>query len=614
MPAAIALQRLPLPEPKARQLLSLTEGLDDASLWWLSGYTAGLAQRATPAPTEAHAASPTALEAHASIVYGSQTGNARRVAEQLARQLEGAGLGVRLLRADAFPLRELARERLLYAVISTQGDGDPPDDARGFVDFLAGRRAPDLKALAFAVLGLGDSSYPQFCVTGRKLDARLAELGATRLFDFGAADLDIETVAEPWLRHALDSARESLQQHAPLASVTPLRPHAETVAWSPSRPFAADVLANQRITAAGSAKDIRHLELDIAGAGLDYEPGDALGVIPRNPPALVEAVLDALRLDGAANIVHANETHPLHEWLSSKRELTRLARPFVAALAEHSDDAPLHALLQPDQGEALRALLATQQPIDLLQQHHVEWSGEQLVSALRPLTPRLYSIASSRAAVGDEVHLTVAHVEYATDAGTRWGAASHWLAARAEGESVEVYLERNDRFRLPAEPERDIIMIGPGTGVAPFRAFVQERAESGARGRNWLFFGNPHFRSDFLYQVEWQAALKGGSLHRIDLAFSRDLSKSPHRDARTLGDAAHPKTYVQHRLQKQGRDLYAWLESGAHLYVCGATAMARDVEAALRDVIVKHGGRTTEGADEYIANLRDTQRYARDVY
>ena len=598
MPASAALQRLPLPEPKARQLFSLTDDLDGASLWWLSGYAAGLAQRTTAEPRTA----PTVeIEARLSIVYGSQTGNARRVAEQLARQAESAGINVRLLRADAYPLRELAKERLLYVVISTQGDGDPPDDARGFVDFLGGRRAPGLKGLSFAVLGLGDTSYPQFCVTGRKLDERLAELGASRLLDFGAADLDVETVAEPWARQALDSAREALQTRVAPANVTLLRPHAEPTesTWSAARPFAAEVLANQRITAEGGARDVRHLELDIGGAGFDYEPGDALGVVPRNPSELVEAVLDVLRLDGGSNVAHAGETRPLREWLTAKRELTRLARPFVDALAARSGDATLRSLLQPGRGDALRDVLATQQPIDLLRRYPVEWPGEQLVAALRPLAGRLYSIASSRAAVGDEAHLTVAHVEYPTETGTHWGAASHWLATRVEGESVEVYLERNERFRLPDDSSRDVIMIGPGTGVAPFRAFLQQRAEAGARGRNWLFFGNPHFRSDFLYQVEWQAARKNGSLHRLDLAFSRDQSS---------------KIYAQQRVREQGRDLFDWLENGAHVYVCGATAMARDVEAALRDLIVEHGARTPEAADEYLAALRDAHRYARDVY
>lgn len=599
MPATAALQRLPLPEPKVQQLLALTEDLDDASLWWLSGYAAGLATRATSLPPGAQVAAAAVTESRISVVYGSQTGNARRVAEQLVRDIQSAGAQARLLRADAYPLRELASEQFLYVVISTQGDGDPPDDARGFVEYLASRRAPKLDALSFAVLGLGDTSYPQFCVTGRKLDARLAELGATRLVDFAAADLDIETIAAPWSRQAADAATQALQVRAPATNVTPLRPHVEVVAWSPTRPFKAQVLANQRITADGSAKDVRHLELDLAGSGLDYEPGDALGVVPRNPAPLVAAVLATLRLDGDASVAHAGETHSLREWLTAKRELTRLARPFVIALAERSGDAELQALVQPGQTDALHALLESQQPIDLLQRHRADWSADQIVAALRPLTPRLYSIASSRAAVGDEVHLTVAHIEYASGGDTRWGAASHWLAARAEGDTVEVYLERNERFRLPADNAQDIIMIGPGTGIAPFRAFIQQRAESAVRGRNWLFFGNPHFRSDFLYQVEWQAALKAGALDRIDLAFSRDQSE---------------KIYVQHRIREQGRELFAWLEGGAHLYVCGATAMARDVEAALLDVIAEHGARNAESAAEYLANLRDAHRYARDVY
>jgi sulfite reductase (NADPH) flavoprotein alpha-component len=289
----------------------------------------------------------------------------------------------------------------------------------------------------------------------------------------------------------------------------------------------------------------------------------------------------------------------LREWLTSQRELTRLSRPFVAALAEHSVDAELQALLQPENAEALRAVLIDRQPIDLLQNHPAAWSGDALVAALRPLTPRLYSIASSRAAVDGEGHLTVAHVEHETRAGIRWGAASHWLATRGEGETVEVYLEPNERFRLPADPDRDIVMIGPGTGVAPFRAFVQQRAAAGGRGRNWLLFGNPHFRSDFLYQTEWQAALKHGTLHRMDVAFSRDLAE---------------KIYVQDRLREHGRDVFDWLENGAHLYVCGATSMARDVEHALRDVIIDHGARDGEAADAYIAKLRDAHRYARDVY
>ncbi|TAN04709.1 MAG: assimilatory sulfite reductase (NADPH) flavoprotein subunit [Rhodanobacteraceae bacterium] len=598
MSATAPLPRSPLPRDLAQHLDRLVEGLDAASLWWLSGYAAGLAGRIAPAPDARAAVEPDA-GARLTVVYGSQTGNSRRVAEQLARKAGDAGFGVRLARADAYPLRELAEERLLYVVISTQGDGDPPDDARALIDFIGSRRAPKLPALSFAVLGLGDSSYPQFCLTGRKLDARLAELGGKRLFAFGEADLDIDVVAEPWTQQALTHAREVLKTQAPATNVTPLRPHVEVQAWSAARPFRAELLANQRITADGSSKDVRHLELDLAGSGFDYEPGDALGVLPRNSEPLVAALLDALHLDGDAAVMQANAVHPLREWLTSKRELTRLSRPLVATLAARSGSTALRELLQPEHGEALRRLLETQQPIDLLQRYPANWTGEALVAALRPLTPRLYSIASSRAEVRDEVHLTVAHVEYATEAGTHWGAASHWLATRAAGETVEVYLERNERFRLPADASRDIIMVGPGTGVAPFRAFLQQRAAAGASGRNWLLFGNPHFRSDFLYQLEWQAALKAGSLQRLDVAFSRDQAE---------------KIYVQHQLREHGRELYAWLEAGAHLYVCGATTMARDVEAALRDVIVEQGARAQEAAEAYIAQLRDEHRYSRDVY
>jgi sulfite reductase (NADPH) flavoprotein alpha-component len=596
MPPATALRRVPLSEDKQRLLAGLTEGLDSADLWWLSGFAAGLAQRGQVVSLPPEPLAEVAADDRLTILYGSQTGNAKNVAERLAQQAREAGVVVRLVRADAYPQRELASERLLYIVISTQGDGDPPDDARGLVEFLASRRAPKLPGLQFAVLGLGDSSYPQFCAMARRLDERLAELGAKRLFERGEADLDIDTVAVPWAQRALETAREALKPRAHLASVTPLRAPAAAVATR-EHPLEAEVLTNQRITASGSTKDVRHIELSLQG--VDYEPGDALGVWPRNPPLLVEQILQSVKLDAAASVSVDGATHTLREWLESRREITRLSRPFVAALAKLGGDAGLQGLLQPESGESLRVLLESLQPIDLLLRHPAPWSAQALVAALRPLTPRLYSIASARAAVGDEAHLTVGHIAYETAAGPRWGAASHWLASRAEGQAVQVYLERNERFRLPTDASRDIIMIGPGTGIAPFRGFVQQRAAAAAGGRNWLLFGNPHRRDDFLYQLEWQAALKDGSLHRLDVAFSRDQEE---------------KVYVQQRVRENGRELFAWLENGAHLYVCGATAMARDVEGALRDVIVAHGARTPEAAGEYIAALREHNRYARDIY
>ncbi|UTA55549.1 assimilatory sulfite reductase (NADPH) flavoprotein subunit [Lysobacter soli] len=601
LPNVSAALAAPLTEDRLAALARVTDGLDSNGLWWLSGYAAGLASRGTAGVQTVTAPVADATPAgRLTIVYGSQTGNAKRLAEQLARQSEAAGLPVRLLRADAYPTRELKDERTLYLVISTQGDGDPPDDARALVDFIAGKRAPELKQLRYAVLGLGDSSYPQFCAIGQRLDARLAELGATRLLPRADADLDLETIAEPWVAQALAKAKEALKPAAPLATVTPLRPLQATPLHGRDAPFAAELLANQRITARGSVKDVRHVELSLEGSGLHYEPGDALGLWPVNPPALVEAILRTGELDGDVVVEHGGQRLPLRQWLGEKRELTKLARPFVASHAAQSRSEELNGLLAPDRQPALAKLLNEAQVLDLLRRYPASWSADELVAALRPLTPRLYSIASSQKHVGDEVHLTVAHVEYDDGDGLRWGAASNHFARSEEGARLPVFIEHNERFRLPADASRDVIMIGPGTGVAPFRAFVQERAAVGATGRNWLFFGNPHFRSDFLYQVEWQQALKDGSLHRFDLAFSRDQ--------------AH-KVYVQDRLVERGRDLFDWLEGGAHLYVCGdATRMAKDVHAALLSVISEHGGKSAEDADDYLNTLQQQGRYARDVY
>lgn len=615
-----ALSVSPLPEERKALLARVVDGLDSASLWWLSGFAAGLAQAAHPAPQlallqgAAAAGAPLATPGErATVLYGSQTGNAKRVAEGLASELEAAGLAVRLVRADAYPTRELASERLLYLVISTQGEGDPPDDAIGFTEFLNGRRAPRLPELKFAVLGLGDSSYADFCGISRRLDARLAELGATRLFAAGEADLDIDTVAGPWRTQALEQARRTLKPSAsaaPTATVTPLRPAVAVPAYSHAAPFQAEVLANQPISGRdfkgpafgqhGAAdKQVRHLELSLQGSGLSYQPGDALGLVHRNPAAIVEPVLEVLALDGDAQVNLQGHSRSLRDWLAGHRELTRLSRPFLAAHAAQARASELDALLAPSRTADFAALLGSHQLVDVLRRWPAEWEPEGLLTALRPLAPRLYSIASSRARVGEEVHLTVDVLRYQAHGMDRLGSASGYLAALAEGDHAPVYIEANDRFRLPADPARDIIMVGPGTGVAPFRAFVQERAEAGATGRNWLFFGSQHFNSGFLYQSEWQDALRRGELHRLDLAFSRDQ--------------AH-KLYVQHRLRERGRQVYDWLQSGAHLYVCGSIAMGKDVHAALQDIVAEHGALDAQDAHDFLTALQSEGRYARDVY
>lgn len=614
--APTALPPSPLNEDRKALLGRLVDGLDGPSLWWLSGYTAGLAQvHATPQlavlPGGPQGLAQPQAGQRLTVLYGSQTGNARREAEKIVQAAEAAGLAVRLVRADTYPTRELAGERLLFIVISTQGEGDPPDDSIGFTEFLLGKRAPKLPELKFAVLGLGDTSYADFCGIARKLDARLAELSAQRLADPGLADLDIDTVASPWREQALAQARELLKA-APtpathLATVTPLR---AVPAWSHERPFPAEVLANQRVSGRefkgqgflqyGSGdKDVRHVELSLEGSGLAYEPGDALGIRHRNPPVLVEAVLQAARLDGNTAVTSGEQTLPLSEWLATRRELTRLSRPFLAAHAERAGATALQQLLDPTQPAGLAALLGDHQLVDVLRRWPADWDHDALLAALRPPAQRLYSIASSRKRVGEEAHLTVDVLGYHAHGHDHLGAASGFLAALDEGGQVPVYIEPNERFRVPADAARDIIMVGPGTGVAPFRGFVQERAETGAAGRNWLFFGAQHFNTGFLYQVEWQEALRRKELHRLDLAFSRDQAA---------------KAYVQHRLRERGREVYDWLQAGAHFYVCGAIAMGKDVHAALLEIVAAHNGGDAEAASDYLTALQTEGRYSRDVY
>ncbi|HET9485238.1 MAG TPA: flavodoxin domain-containing protein, partial [Xanthomonadales bacterium] len=545
---------LPLPAlPLAADQLAAVEralvGLESTALWWVSGYAAGLAAaqrapalRAVPTPAPA-----------ATLIYGTQTGNSRHLAEKLREALEAAGLATRVFRAGEYPQRELANEKLLFVVISTQGDGDPPDDARALLEFLDSRKAPKLPELAYAVLALGDSSYPHYCAVGKRVDARLAALGAQRIEGVAELDLDFDAAAAAWRERVVPLARERAPAaaNAVTANVTALRPSVAPRTYGRERPFAAEVLANQRITARESAKDVRHVELALADSGPTYEPGDALAVLPRNPEWLVARIVETLGLDGDTVVARGDRTQSLAAWLTQSLEITRLSRGVLAKHAAVAEDAELNRLLAPANAPALSERLKSWQLIDLLQRHPAAWSANELVAALPKLTARQYSIASSAKAVGDEVHLTVAVRDLLVDGERRVGAASRYLADAAEGAKLDVYVESNPRFRLPADASRDVLMIGPGTGVAPFRAFVQERAAVGAGGRNWLLFGNGHFRSEFLYQLEWQDALKRGTLDRLDVAWSRDAAK---------------KVYVQQRLREAGRDVYAWLESGAHVY------------------------------------------------
>jgi len=603
----------PLDSELSELLLRVVDGLDPAGLQWLAGFAAGIAHaRASgtaavvpvvplPAAPPSFAASRAESAARLAVVYGSQTGNGRRIAERLGRAAEAAGLAVRVYTAREYPLKDLAQERLLTVLMSTHGDGDPPDEARGFVEYLMGRRAPQLPNLKYSVLALGDSSYPKFCEAGRQVDERLAALGGERLLPRVDCDLDVERLAGPWLDQVVAGVHEELGSAAPASNVTRLHRVPAAPRHSREQPFSAPVLANDRITGRGATREVRHLELSLAGSGLQYRPGDALGVWHDNPSAVVEAVLAAIGAPAGQAVAVDGLTNSLGDWLARGREITRLTKPFLVAHAERSGSAELAAILAPGNEARLRETLRDLQPVDVLRSYPAAWEPEALLGALRPLAPRLYSIASSMAAVGEQAHITVAVVDYERDGERRWGAASAHLASlTGDDAKVRVFIEPNGRFRLPEDPARDVIMIGPGTGVAPYRGFLQEREAQGATGRHWLVFGARHFDSEFLYQAEWQDAARKGLLHRVDLAFSRDRT---------------PRAYVQDRLREAGAELHAWLEGGAHLYVCGdAEHMAPDVHAALVEIAARHGGLDRDGGEAWLRRLADERRYLRDVY
>src|SRR6188768_2372792 len=621
----------PIPEERRDQLQQLATELNREQLMWLSGYFAGAAAAApssipgfqnnllggaqaraqipaaataapafvSPAPAAAAAPLPTLT-----IISASHTGNGRKISEKLLAAVQGLGMQARMIKAGDYQPREIAKEKLLYIVISTHGDGDPPDEARGLYEFLGTKRAPQLPELQYSVLSLGDSSYPKFCEAGRVVDERLAKLGAKRLLPRVDCDVDFEKLAQTWADDALARVREHAEKlkpaGAPAAAFTPAAAPAPVVKeLHRAQPATAEVLANQRIVGRGALREVRHVELAFPGLGELYKPGDALGIVHRNPERAVEAVLRATKLDPRATVTHDGKAHTVYEWLRDEREITRIARPLLVAIAERSK-ADLSELLDTRNLAALSRLTATSQVADVLAKYPAEWTGEALVAALRPVTGRVYSIASSPAMVGDEAHLTVAVVGSDTDRKLLAGAASHYVVNTPAESNVQVWIERNERFRVPADGARDIIMIGPGTGVAPFRGFVQEREAAGATGKNWLFFGGRSLYHDFLYQLEWQQALKRKALHRVDVAFSRDQEK---------------KIYVQHRLKEAGKELYSWLSNGAYLYVCGdASAMAPDVHAALLEIVATHGGMDADDAQAWVADLTADGRYLRDVY
>ncbi|MDX1677428.1 assimilatory sulfite reductase (NADPH) flavoprotein subunit [Arsukibacterium sp.] len=600
--SSLVAQASPLSEQQVQQLQGLVSQLNPIQQAWVSGYLAasaqlGGAQTAAPAAAAASSASLT-------IVYGSQTGNARHVAEALASLAKAKNIAAKVIDLADYKSSQLKNEQYLIIVTSTYGEGEPPENAVSFYNFLFSKKAPKVPQLKFAVLGLGDTSYEFFCKTAADFDERLAELGGQRLQARSDLDVDYDAAADSW-NNALINVVEPEFARAPSAQVINWPGQAAPVAasqYNKQQPFAAELYTNQKITGRDSAKDVRHIEISLEGSGLTYLPGDALGVYFENDPVIVTELLSLTGLEGTAQVNLANQSLSLTDALTSQLELTQSYPAFVEKYAAASGNDALQQLATDK--TALRSYLAVRQIIDIVREYPVtstSISAQQLVDALRKQQPRLYSIASSQAEVEQEVHLTVAVVRYDAFGQPHVGGASGYLAERlAEGDRIKVFVEQNNNFRLPANDDTPVIMIGPGTGIAPFRAFLQERDARGASGKNWLFFGNPHFTQDFLYQTELQGYLKQGLLSKLDVAFSRDSAE---------------KVYVQHKLRKHAAELFQWLEQGAHVYICGdANRMAKDVHQALLDIVQQQGGKSAEQAQLYLDELRVAKRYQKDVY
>ena len=589
---------LPLSPEQMARLQAATTDFTPTQLAWVSGYFWGVLNQQPGAAVVAPAQA--AEVPSITLISASQTGNARRVAEALRDDLLAAQLNVKLVNAGDYKFKQIASEKLLVVVTSTQGEGEPPEEAVALHKFLFSKKAPKLDGTAFAVFGLGDTSYEFFCQSGKDFDSKLAELGGERLLDRVDADVEYQAAAAEWRARVVDvlKARAPTAAPAQLATSGAVN-EIHTSPYTKEAPLTATLAVNQKITGRDSEKDVRHIEIDLGDSGLRYQPGDALGVWYQNDPALVKELVELLWLKGDEPVTIEGKTLPLAQALEWHFELTVNTANIVENYATLTRSETLLPLVG-DKAQ-LQHYAATTPIVDMVRFSPAQLDAEALIGLLRPLTPRLYSIASSQAEAENEVHVTVGVVRYDIEGRARAGGASSFLADRVEEDGeVRIFIEHNDNFRLPANPQTPVIMIGPGTGIAPFRAFMQQRAAEGAEGKNWLFFGNPHFTEDFLYQVEWQRYVKEGVLSRIDLAWSRDQQQ---------------KIYVQDKLREQGAEVWRWINDGAHIYVCGdANRMAKDVEQALLEVIAEYGAMDAEAADEFLSELRVERRYQRDVY
>lgn len=590
----------PLSAEQLVKLQSIADDFSPAQLAWLSGYFWGKMSAQNLPATEVETQDPASDVI--TVISASQTGNARRLAEQLRDSLLSEKLNVQLINAGDYEFKHIANEQFLLIIAATQGEGEPAEEAIALYKYLYSKKAPSLTKTEFAVLGLGNTSYQQFCQAGKDFDSRLNELGATRLFKRIDVDVDYQSIADSWITDitTLLKSRVPSQSEAILNSVSQGNiDQLDQTPYSKDQPLTAKLITNQKITGHKSEKDIRHIEIDIENKGLRYQAGDTIGIWFDNCDRLVNELISLLWLTGNEPVDVQGQTLSLRKALTHHYEITNNSSVLVEKYVHLNQDSDLLELIADKR--ALNQFAQSYPLVDMVRRFAAQPDAQQFVDILQPLTPRLYSISSSQAKNKDQVHMTVGVVRYEIEGKIRNGGASSYLADRLQqGDNVRIFIEHNNNFRLPQDSNIPIIMIGPGTGIAPFRAFMQQREHDKATGKNWLFFGNPHIKEDFLYQIEWQHYIKKGLLTHLDLAWSRDQEN---------------KIYVQDKLIQAGAEIWQWLEQGAHIYVCGdAQRMAKDVENALLEIIKKYGNYDFDSANEYLSELRVAHRYQRDVY
>ncbi len=599
--------------PISSELLNSVQNFSHQDLFWLSGYCSGLAEgRKLPISGELAAIDRQILPdgdvdivTKTLLIYASQTGNAKKVAESLSKALAQSSIPVELIDVAELKYKNLLNYKVILLVTSTHGEGEAPDDAIEFLEYVNSKRAPELKNTQHAILGLGDSSYEFYCQTGKDFEQALLKMGSVSLLDRVDCDLDYQVDVGAWI----ERVSEALAKISTLNKTNSSNPKnhsinvSEVGEYSRNNPFEASILLNQRITGQDSRKKVHHIEISLKGSGIQYLPGDSLGVWAKNNTDLVDELLSLTQLDGEKPVLIKQTEKTLKQALIENLEITLLNKDFIKNYSK------LVELVNVERAENLinvinlgySSYIKSSQVVDVISLAPIALQAQQLVDLLKPIKPRMYSIASSLDANPDEVHLTVALKQTNNEKGKRLGAASHFLIETLkEDEQVLVYVEENKRFRLPQGKE-PVIMIGPGTGIAPFRAFIQQRIEENSSGENWLFFGEQHFNTDFLYQLEMQKYHKQGVLSRLDVAFSRDQKD---------------KIYVQHRLMENAKLVWQWLnEKNAYLYICGDMShMAKDVEQVLLEIICEQGSQSFSEAQTYLKKLKKENRYQRDVY